>query len=75
MHRTLLIIGVRLMSSNRKMAQRLPPKPEKPLPEDCCGGGCDPCVFELYEEELERWQARVDAIRARNSDTSRRGGP
>jgi cytochrome-b5 reductase len=41
---------------------RLPPKPE---PEPCCGSGCDPCVLELYEEALERWEQRVERIRAR----------
>jgi len=45
-----------------------PPKPsppEKPLPGDCCDGGCDPCVQDIYAEELEayeqdlrRWEER-----------------
>ncbi|WP_290652547.1 oxidoreductase-like domain-containing protein, partial [Aquisalimonas sp.] len=26
---------------------------------ECCGSGCEPCVFDLYEDELERWEARV----------------
>lgn len=26
---------------------------EKPLPEDCCGQGCNPCVFDIYEKELQ----------------------
>lgn len=42
---------------------KIPPKPEKPLPEECCGGGCIPCILELYEEELARWKAEVDSIR------------
>jgi len=41
---------------------RLPPKPE---PEPCCGSGCDPCVLELYEEALERWERQVAEIKAR----------
>lgn len=35
------------------------PAPEPPLrPEaaDCCRGGCDPCVFEVYEQALARYQ-------------------
>lgn len=40
---------------------RLPPKPE---PEPCCGSGCDPCVLEIYEEALERWEQRVAQIMA-----------
>jgi len=42
-----------------------PEPPEKPLPSECCEGGCDPCVFDLwaeaqahYEDELARWEAR-----------------
>ena len=25
----------------------------KPTPEDCCGQGCNPCVFDIYERELK----------------------
>jgi hypothetical protein len=40
----------------------LPPRPEPPQPGDCCGGGCARCVFDVYEEMLERWQRQVDEI-------------
>lgn len=43
---------------------RLPPKPEPPDPAECCGSGCDPCILELYDDELDRWEARVERIRA-----------
>ena len=33
----------------------LPEKPEEPLQSDCCGTGCTPCVFDIYQGELERW--------------------
>lgn len=46
---------------DRGQGPRLPPKPE---PEPCCGSGCDPCVLEIYEEALERWERRVEQIRA-----------
>ncbi|XP_031495697.1 uncharacterized protein LOC116261198 [Nymphaea colorata] len=29
--------------------------PEKPLPGDCCGGGCNPCVWDTYYEQLEEY--------------------
>ena len=29
--------------------------PEKPRPYDCCGNGCFPCVYDLYAEELKRY--------------------
>ena len=34
----------------------LPPEPEKPLQTDCCGSGCSPCVFDLYEKDMELWR-------------------
>uniref|UniRef100_A0A8C2LLB3 Cytochrome b5 reductase-like n=1 Tax=Cricetulus griseus TaxID=10029 RepID=A0A8C2LLB3_CRIGR len=37
-------------------------KPVEPLPSQCCGSGCSPCVFDLYSRDLERWEA----ARARN---------
>lgn len=52
-----------------------PTPPEKPLPADCCDGGCAVCVWEAYDEalrhyqqELAAWQARADAL-ARGSAT------
>jgi len=42
----------------------LPPPPERPDPADCCGGGCIPCIFDFYEEALERWEKEVAEIKA-----------
>jgi hypothetical protein len=33
-----------------------PERPERPKADDCCRGGCDPCVFDIYEEELARYE-------------------
>jgi hypothetical protein len=45
-----------------------PTPPLEPLPEECCGGGCDPCVYDRYYDALERyrealrlWQLRQPA--------------
>nr|XP_060481882.1 NADH-cytochrome b5 reductase-like isoform X3 [Panthera onca] len=32
-------------------------RPVEPLPAQCCGSGCSPCVFDLYHRELARWEA------------------
>ncbi|XP_029419336.1 NADH-cytochrome b5 reductase-like isoform X2 [Nannospalax galili] len=32
-------------------------RPVEPLPSQCCGSGCSPCVFDLYHRDLERWKA------------------
>jgi hypothetical protein len=49
----------------------LPPDDPPPLPptrpsmEDCCRSGCDPCVFDLYEEAMERYEAELRAWQER----------
>ncbi|KAG9343292.1 hypothetical protein JZ751_014273 [Albula glossodonta] len=30
-------------------------KPKEPLPSQCCGSGCRPCIFDTYQKELEKW--------------------
>jgi hypothetical protein len=40
------------------------PPPVEPTPPDgnaCCGSGCDPCVWDLYDAERTRY---VEALRA-----------
>ncbi|XP_041064840.1 NADH-cytochrome b5 reductase-like isoform X5 [Carcharodon carcharias] len=31
-------------------------RPQEPLPIQCCGSGCKPCVFDIYERELRQWE-------------------
>lgn len=45
-----------------------PLPPEKPLPSDCCGGGCSVCVLDAYETEREHYEARLAAWRARHPE-------
>jgi hypothetical protein len=42
----------------------LPPPPREPLPEECCGRGCERCVYVFYEEALQRWQDKIAKIRS-----------
>lgn len=37
-----------------------PPPPDKPLPSDCCGGGCLRCVYDLYDEALQRYELALE---------------
>jgi hypothetical protein len=30
-------------------------KPERPGDEECCGGGCTPCVWDFYYDQLMLW--------------------
>jgi hypothetical protein len=36
-----------------------PEPPQEPHPDECCGRGCCPCVFDYYQNALERWKAAV----------------
>lgn len=39
-------------------------KPERPLDNECCGGGaCQPCVWDHYFEQLEKWQTQQDQLK------------
>ena len=42
---------------------KFPPKPEEPLQSDCCGTGCTPCVFDIYDQELRLWEKECKKIR------------
>ena len=43
-----------------------PEPPARPQASDCCRGGCDPCVFDLYEEALTRYEQALREWRARH---------
>lgn len=44
-----------------------PEPPEKPLDSDCCGTGCVPCVFDIYDEEMAKWRLECDRIKSGKS--------
>ncbi|XP_041277472.1 NADH-cytochrome b5 reductase-like isoform X1 [Onychostruthus taczanowskii] len=31
-------------------------RPQEPSPSQCCGSGCKPCIYDVYEKELARWE-------------------
>ncbi len=43
----------------------LPPKPRKPDLDECCGSGCDPCVFDVYHDAVDAWKRACREIEAR----------
>jgi hypothetical protein len=45
----------------------LPPRPQRPDPSECCKSNCSPCIFEIYDQDLERWERRVAEIIAARS--------
>ncbi len=43
-----------------------PPRPEAPLPTDCCESGCEICVYDYYAEELRQYEADLARWRERH---------
>ena len=47
------------------------PRPEEPIEPDlneCCGNGCEPCVFDTYAEDRRAWQQAVKEWEERHRD-------
>ena len=49
-----------------------PEPPREPDLEECCGSGCDPCVFDRYQAALDRFRTELDAWLERHPGE---GGP
>ena len=43
-----------------------PVPPQAPAPGDCCSSGCTFCVEDMYQDELERYQAALKAWKLRH---------
>lgn len=53
----------------RDSAANPPPSPpEKPLPSDCCDGGCAHCVFDIYADELAHYDQQLERWRQGQDD-------
>ncbi|MBA4182346.1 MAG: oxidoreductase [Anaerolinea sp.] len=37
-----------------------PVPPVEPEPWQCCGSGCDPCVYDRYWDELARYEVALE---------------
>ena len=46
----------------------LPVRPVEPDAGDCCGEGCVPCVFDSYEQALERYRVALAAWQGRHPE-------
>ena len=50
------------MTTTNAEPPEIPSPPEEPLRSECCGRGCDPCIFDYYADALATWKERVQAI-------------
>ncbi len=44
------------------MTQSLPTPPDRPEDYMCCQRGCCPCIFDYYEDAMDRWREKVRAL-------------
>ena len=52
-------------------ADPLDPMPQPPVQPDldaCCGNGCDPCIFETSDLEMDAYRQAMRAWRARHPE-------
>nr|WP_243049521.1 oxidoreductase-like domain-containing protein [Dyella sp. RRB7] len=47
-----------------------PTRPQRPDDEDCCGQGCVPCIFDLYDEAMGRYREQLAAWKERHPGES-----
>ncbi len=38
-------------------------KPSAPAPSECCESGCEPCVWDVYREDMAKWKANQAELR------------
>ncbi|GGP25172.1 oxidoreductase-like domain-containing protein [Silvimonas amylolytica] len=44
----------------------MPEPPYEPALEECCGNGCEPCIFDIYNEALHKYRSELKAWQARH---------
>ncbi|HET9033692.1 MAG TPA: oxidoreductase-like domain-containing protein [Dokdonella sp.] len=47
-----------------------PTPPVEPEAEECCGSGCVRCVFDVYEDAVERYREALAAWERRQGNSS-----
>jgi hypothetical protein len=45
----------------------MPVPPAEPDLEACCGNGCDPCIFDVHQLDMDRYRQALRAWRARHA--------
>ncbi|MBL0730788.1 oxidoreductase-like domain-containing protein [Piscinibacter sp. HJYY11] len=51
----------------------LDPKPEPPVQPDfdqCCGNGCEPCIFDLHDMAMDQYRQAMRAWKARHPEAA-----
>ncbi|KAK5984587.1 Oxidoreductase domain-containing protein [Trichostrongylus colubriformis] len=43
------------IAENKEDSVRFEQEPHEPLPQDCCGQSCCPCIFDMHHEDVILW--------------------
>lgn len=49
-------------------ADPMPQPPPTPDINDCCGNGCEPCIFDLHDQAMDQYRQDLRAWRARHPE-------
>ncbi|TAK85223.1 MAG: hypothetical protein EPO09_20415 [Aquabacterium sp.] len=52
----------------------MPQPPEAPDINDCCGNGCDPCIFDRHDMAMDAYRQALRAWHARQSSPEPQAG-
>ncbi len=47
-----------------------PTPPEPPSPSECCDSGCDPCVYDLHAEAVDKYRRKLRKWCKRHPDAA-----
>ncbi|WP_426369293.1 oxidoreductase-like domain-containing protein [Pseudocolwellia sp. HL-MZ7] len=50
--------------------RKLLEKPSQPADDDCCGGGCSPCVWDYFYEDRKAWKDQQTLLAQEAENTS-----
>ena len=59
--------GLRPVTDTADPSDPPPLEPTRPEDYECCGNGCEPCVFDLHAQAVDRWRIEMKAWRARQA--------
>jgi hypothetical protein len=60
-------IDLRTVSDTADPRDPAPLEPPRPEDYECCGNGCEPCVFDLHAQAVDRWRSEMKAWRERQA--------
>lgn len=51
-----------VFSAYKEEITKIKPKPREPAEDECCGSGCIPCVWDVYERNCDRRHNAIEQL-------------